>query len=384
MSRCPGPRPPAARARRRFGLFFAAIWLVFLYETAVRVGAAPLGERLTGWAALAAFVGVYLHTMLAFGRAAHLHRPEPAGLVWLRIVALAGLVLLVVPAAGAHAAVMLIYVTAAGVFGLPTAQGGALAAVLGATLFGTVLASPELAGPGLAIGFTMATAASFASRRAQEHRGRLAEARDELATLAVQQERARIAADLHDILGHSLTVVTVKAELARRLLDVDPERARAELADLERLSRDALADVRATARGIRGASLPGEIAAAGVALAAADIEADLPTATDEVPSARREVLARVIREAVTNVVRHSGARHCTVRLRPDGVEVVDDGAGPPPGADPLAAGDGLAGLRQRVEAAGGVLTIGDRADGAPGFQLTVTLRGDPPAPREGA
>ena len=86
-------------------------------------------------------------------------------------------------------------------------------------------------------------------------------------SLAVENERSRFARDLHDILGHSLTVITVKAELAQRLLDVDPDRARAEIADLERLSRDALADVRRAVEGYRDLTLPGELARARVALA---------------------------------------------------------------------------------------------------------------------
>ncbi|UQU68598.1 histidine kinase [Couchioplanes caeruleus] len=187
--------------------------------------------------------------------------------------------------------------------------------------------------------------------------------------MAVQQERARIAADLHDILGHSLTVVTVKAELAQRLLDVDVERARRELRDLEVLARDALSDVRATAMGVRGISLPGEIAAARAALAAAHVAAELPGAADEVPTRVRELFAWTIREAVTNVVRHSGASRCVVRLSPGSVEIVDDGPGDGPAAPD---GQGLAGLRRRAEAAGARLVVGRRADG-PGFRVRVEV-----------
>ena len=141
----------------------------------------------------------------------------------------------------------------------------------------------------------------------------LISAHEENAELAVENERTRFARDLHDILGHSLTVITVKAELAQKLMDVDTDRARAELADLERLSRDALADVRRAVEGYRELSLPGELARARTALAAAQIEAVLPNSTDDVPSERRELFAWTIREGVTNVIRHSGARHCSVR-----------------------------------------------------------------------
>ena len=183
-------------------------------------------------------------------------------------------------------------------------------------------------------------------------------------------ERARIAADLHDILGHSLTVVTVKAELAQRLLDVDVDKARSELRDLEVLARDALSDVRATALGVRGISLPGEIAAAREALAAAHVCAELPGVTDAVPTRNRELFAWTIREAVTNVVRHSRAGSCVVRLAADSVEIVDDGPGDdgPPAVD----GQGLPGLRRRADAAGALLTVGRRADG-PGFRVRVEV-----------
>ena len=112
-------------------------------------------------------------------------------------------------------------------------------------------------------------------------------------------------------------MITVKAELAQRLLDVDPERARAEVADLERLSRDALSDVRRAVEGYRELTLPGELARARTALAAAEIDADLPNSTDEVPSEQRELFAWTVREGVTNVIRHSGAQRCTVRLTSD-------------------------------------------------------------------
>ncbi|HEY3016659.1 MAG TPA: histidine kinase, partial [Nocardioides sp.] len=178
-----------------------------------------------------------------------------------------------------------------------------------------------------------------------------------------------IASDLHDILGHSLTVITVKAELAQRLLDVDRERAAAELADLERLSRDALADVRRAVEGYREMSLAGELARARSALASAEIAAELPGSTDEVRGDLRELFAWVVREGVTNVIRHSGARRCVVELRSDGVVVEDDGGGAATGV-PL--GHGLAGLRERAAAAGAELLTGDAEPS--GFRLEVAVR----------
>jgi two-component system sensor histidine kinase DesK len=174
--------------------------------------------------------------------------------------------------------------------------------------------------------------------------------------LLLEQERNRFARDLHDILGHSLTVIAVKAELARRLVDVDNERAMQEIRDLERLSRDALTDVRRAVQGYREITLPGELARARGVLAAAGIEADLPSSADDVAGELRELFAWTIREAVTNIVRHSRARWAeielsatTLRIANDGVR--DDRAGARP------EGSGLVGLRERVQALGGTLTV---------------------------
>ena len=172
-------------------------------------------------------------------------------------------------------------------------------------------------------------------------------AHEENAALAVENERTRFARDLHDILGHSLTVITVKAELANRLLDVDTERARAELADLERLSRDALADVRRAVEGYRELTLPGELSRARTALAAAEIRAEVPGAADDVPTELRELFAWTVREGVTNVIRHSGATSCTVVLSPTSAEVRDNGAGPVAPTTPAPGSSGCASVPPR-------------------------------------
>jgi two-component system sensor histidine kinase DesK len=191
---------------------------------------------------------------------------------------------------------------------------------------------------------------------------------DRLEAMAAERERGRMARDIHDILGHSLTVITVKSELAGRLIDADPARAKAEVDDIEQLARGALADVRATVAGARGVTLSGELATARAALDAAGIAADLPRATDAVPPARRELAAWIVREGVTNVLRHSGADRCAVRLGEREIEVADDGCGP---AATGTSSTGLAGLRERVEAVGGRMSIG-RSD-LGGFSLKVVL-----------
>lgn len=193
-------------------------------------------------------------------------------------------------------------------------------------------------------------------------------ANDEVARLAVADERARLARDLHDVLGHSLTTITVKAALARRLMEAgETDRATAEITDVEVLTRQTLADVRSTVSAQRRASLPAELAGTRAVLTAAGIEAVLPQATDDVAEPYREAFAHVLREAVTNVVRHSGARRCEVRLGPSWVEVRDDGTGPSAGCAP---GTGIDGLRERLEPLGATVHAGPAPGG--GFLLRVS------------
>ena len=354
----------------RYGWMFAAVWLFYLGGNVDALLRQPnLYWRVAGLISVAAFAVGYLFLV---SRARHVRsgrRPARHTLrTWLGIVLLLALFGLQLPGAGDNALTCLVYIAALAMVNLPTGQ----AVPLGVTLFAAAeiltRTVPGWTDGGYGLAVLLGSLATYGIRMAAERQKRLVAAQGELAERAVADERARIAADLHDILGHSLTVVTVKAELAQRLLDVDVERARKELADLEALARDALADVRATAMGVRGISLPGEIAAAREALAAANVEADLPGAADEVPTVNRELFAWTIREGITNVVRHSRARHVRVLLTPASVEIIDDGVGPVPGA---AAGQGLAGLRRRAEALGGQLTAG--RDDEQGFRVRVEV-----------
>ncbi|WP_253941165.1 sensor histidine kinase [Microbacterium sp. SYP-A9085] len=239
---------------------------------------------------------------------------------------------------------------------------------IGALWFGTMLdglTEDDLWLPAIVFSISLMMAA-FANAFATLNQ--LRRTQDRLEAMAAERERGRMARDIHDILGHSLTVITVKSELAARLIDADPVRAKTEVGEIEQLARGALADVRATVAGSRGVTLSGELVAALGALGAAGIDAELPRATDAVPPARRELAAWVVREGVTNVVRHSGARRCVVRLGEYVVEVADDGVGP---AASKVSSTGLGGLRERVEAVGGRMSIG-RSD-LGGFSLTVTL-----------
>jgi two-component system, NarL family, sensor histidine kinase DesK len=214
------------------------------------------------------------------------------------------------------------------------------------------------------LGIAVTALATFAAVRVQRVFIELAEVRTQLAPLAAENERLRIARDLHDLLGRSLTSIAVKASLARRLSPTDPAQALTEIADVEDLARWSLADVRAAVDRYRDVTLAGELAAGRDLLRSAGIGADLPTAVDNVDPARQELFAWVVREGLTNIVRHSRADSCAVRLTACSIEISDDGVGAA-----AAEGNGLSGLRERAAAAGGGVDAGPQRPG--GWRLRV-------------
>lgn len=195
----------------------------------------------------------------------------------------------------------------------------------------------------------------------------LRRARADIGDLAVQEERLRIARDLHDLLGHALTTIIVKTGLARKLVAVcAPDRVVTELCDVERLARETLGDVRATLSGYREANLKAELAAARTALAAACIAAVVPTELDCVGEPQRTAFAYAVREGVTNVIRHSRADRCEISIGPSTLEISDNGTGR---RGPH--GNGLTGLRERLSTIGAHLSAGPEPDG--GYVLRVTV-----------
>lgn len=195
--------------------------------------------------------------------------------------------------------------------------------------------------------------------------------RAELADLAVTSERERLARELHDVLGRTLSLIAVKAELAGRLSAQGDPSAEAELRDVQRLARLAVREVREAVAGNRTPSVAAELAAAQLALRTAGIGVSVDAAATDVDPAHEATVAWVLREAVTNVVKHSGARTCRVALQAAGgvteLEVVDDGRGPAGGRP----GVGLAGLADRVHALGGTFEAGRGEAG--GFRLRARL-----------
>jgi two-component system sensor histidine kinase DesK len=206
----------------------------------------------------------------------------------------------------------------------------------------------------------------FAQRSRHIQKLRLANA--EIEHLAKVAERERIARDLHDVLGHTLSLITLKSELAGKLIDRDPTQAKAEIRDVEQSARHALADVRQAIRGYRSKGLEAEIKQARATLETAGLHVEVQSARVELPATHESVLALVLREAVTNVVRHAQASRCLLRLeRVNGdcrLEVHDDGRG-----GNQVEGSGLRGMRERVEALGGRI----QRDTDNGTRLAISL-----------
>jgi two-component system sensor histidine kinase DesK len=357
---------------RRWGPVFAAVWLFYLLNP-LQAGWQQRGT-VSGWVGMvvtvvfaAVYLGVFLHMRWRRNPGEPFRAPMSTAARWTIVVSMVALAAVDCVAVGQEATASSVYVAVAAVICLPSLQAWAVAVAVALSTYGATLWVPGWQEDnGILFGTLVATLAIWGITQAVNRNIEVLAMREENANLALADERNRFARDLHDILGHSLTVITVKAELANRLFDVDQDRARAELVDLERLSRDALADVRRAAQGYRELTLPGEIARARSALAAAEIEAELPNSTDEVSGEARELFAWTVREGITNVIRHSGARHCWVTLSERAVEICDDGRG----AAVTGLGHGLTGLRERAAKVGGTVVTEARS---PGFVLRVVV-----------
>lgn len=295
----------------------------------------------------------------------------------------AALTLLAASLPGGPAGIFLLWAFPAVLLGFALPLRTALAALAGlVTVATTTLAVRVINGgdPGatlftgteMVVVIAIAGTAAVAVGELERTNAALREAQAEIERLAIDAERTRFARDLHDLLGQTLSLMLVKLEVARGVLP-EVERAGAELDDLERLARIALDDVREVASSYRQPTLSSEIAGAEIALEAAGIEFSVEERAGPLPAALEATVAWSLREAVTNVMRHSAARRCGVRITGDGrevaLEVQDDGRGAAPGQIE----SGLRTLRERVQAAGGRLEIDPAEPAHGGFTLRVRL-----------
>ena len=339
---------------------FPAVWLIYLGQTLGGIGKHSSGT--------AAWAGVVVLVLFAIGYLVAL----PIGVdgqrrTWIGIVVL--LALTAVESLFAHedALVMCVFIAV-----LAMAVGGRAGPLFVAAMTLVAVVLPRLIPSwhtraldwDMLVTIPLVACAMYGFFTIIRSARELAAARAEVVRLAAENERTRIARDVHDVLGHSLTTITVKSALAARLVGRDPQRAVQEMNDVETLSRSTLADVRAAVAGYRDVKLAGELATARHVLRSAGIAAQMPGAIDVVPGRLHELFGWAVREGVTNVVRHARATTCTITLGETWLQIDDDGHGPPDlSAARAGAGTGLLGLGERVHAVGGYVTSGPSSTG---------------------
>lgn len=342
------------------------VWLVYLgtllFQPAFDPTAGPLD-----WAVVVGLIAVFLPLYFAGFRAADDRR-------LLQVVAAMAALGVAGSLLNSGASVFVIYAAAGAAYLAPVRRAVQVIVALVIVVGIIFLVSPVplpwrlfAHAPALIFTIVIGTANIFDAERERAQR-RLRRADEEIERLATLAERERIARDLHDLLGHTLSVIVVKSELAARLAEREPGRAGEEMRDVERIGREALSEVRAAVAGYRAQGLRGEVEGARRALDAAGVEATVETELPSLPIAIESALAFALREAVTNVVRHAGARQTAIRIGMDGsdvvLEVADDGRG-----GSSSEGAGLTGMRERITALGGSV----KRDGASGTCVRVTL-----------
>ncbi|MGC0272719.1 sensor histidine kinase [Pseudactinotalea sp. Z1739] len=355
----------------RFGWVMATIWLLFLAFPIIAVYQSDhsLLVRVLAIGGVLLYAAVYVAGFVRLGCTETAAQATRVGVTHLSVLTL--LILAVVPVLGPWVLSLVVFLVALSAFTLPLRWAGVVMVLALATAIIWPAMIGEFDSMWFFVAIILGVGVGNGLVRVLEERQTAHRALEDERQLAA--ERDRVARDVHDVLGHSLTVITVKAELAERLIEVNPEQAQHELAQIQALTREALAEVRATVAGLRVARLDDELERAGAALSGAGITAELPTDTSAVDPRHRIVLAWVLRELVTNVVRHSAATRCQVLLGSSWIRVTDDGVGVPEGAT----GHGLRGVAERIGC--GTLSITTGAGGR-GTEVTATLDPDADPP----
>ncbi len=319
------------------------------------------GSEVVAAAGLAAFAALYLRLFWILPSTSTDRRTEGS----LLLLSLAGLAVGLSIAFGDEWLGLLVYLAIAVGLVLPARlalPGVAAAAAIAVAITGELGVAVQVVAFGLIL---------VAVRRLMELVRELELARAQVAELATNEERLRLSRDLHDLLGHNLSLITLKSELARRLLGHDPAAAEREVRDIESVARTSLQEARAAVRGLRSTSLASELERVRKALEAAEIDVEART-IGPLPVSVESLLGFAVREGATNVIRHSGASRCVIALRRVGggaeLEVRDDGEGAAGGGDE---GSGLRGLTERMAEAGGTLEAGPVEGG--GFRLVVRV-----------
>lgn len=341
----------------RFGWLLAAVWVVFLIFPILSIteSTQPMPAKVAGYGLVAAFAAVYLWGFFTYsselGVSASGH-----GRAWVPFGALLAITAATLPILGADAISLGPFLVSFAAYLLSVrsmwiVNAGVLAAALS-------VAIPAGLGDyvfllGLLVVLIVVNAVNTALIR------RSIAADDLRLDYALLAEQERMARDVHDVLGHSLTAIGLKAELAERLLETDVQAARAELRQIRALNSEALESIRATVGGLRRTTLVQELASVRVVLDDARIKTVLIGNAQDIDPVRSTALSWILREAATNVLRHAHATTCWIHVAPGMLDIEDDG-------DSLAGsheGHGMRGMKERARLAGAHCEIGDSAHG---------------------
>lgn len=347
------------------GTFMSLVWLGFLYFPISQALTLPLGSKIISLVLTATFALAYVIAFILSWRKPIMgernfryfdgrHRLSKSDAIAFAVLVMTTL-LQVAVLGPLDSLAFLPFIAAAAPFTLPQAVGyiaGALTVLASFLIPGFVPNGQEY------FGLTITTSAVFMFVAGITFFiGSSIESQRQAGTQAILEERERVARDVHDVLGHTLTVIALKSELAGKLLERDPGRAQTELHEITNLARESIEEVRQTVAGLKVQSLFEEITAASQALESAGIdlrrEGSAWPDLDSIPAVNQAIFAWVIREATTNIIRHAAASQATIKLDRSNLTITDNGVGIPPDAT----GHGLEGLKARVEQVGGTLSI---------------------------
>ncbi|MGP6170944.1 sensor histidine kinase [Microbacterium sp. A196] len=350
----------------RYGWLMAVIWLVFLVYPVIALVNSPAarGWVITGWIALAAFVVIYVAGFIngMSGSGGGLMSP-PKPIQWCAFAALIVCGVLTIPSVGGNALSFIPFIMSFASYGLTRpahwitlASGVVITAATVFLLPGwltylAILAIVLMLGVVNTVSTTLIIRSSEADTLDRE--------------LTTSEAREAVARDVHDLVGHSLTVVKLKAQLVRKLIDSDPGRAKAELADIESLTAEAIAGVRATVAGVRSAALGSQLESCRDALRSADVVLHVEGDPAVLSPVQSLTASWILREATTNVLRHADAKSVTVRIAPGKFAVIDDGRG-----NSGNEGNGVRGMRERATTSGAMFRVAPADD--QGTKVEVT------------
>lgn len=346
---------------RTFAFLMSVIWLLFMAFPIISAMSQPQPAKTVSLLLTAVFIGLYMYSSWVDVEINKKQVKQPLRDISITVILIA-IAALQFPLIGINGSTFLVFLIAHSMFSYSNKVSLILASLTLMALFIALFLSGGL--EAMSMGFI--GVGVYVSTLGSRYFSAMSEVeKTQASRMAVLDERERVARDVHDVLGHSLTVITLKSDLAGKLIDKDPQAAKKELSELSALARQAIAETRSTVLEIRGRTLADELETITEATQDSDIQLNVAGDVSLVDPSYRILFGWVAREAVTNILRHAQASHIRMTISNRSLSIADNGVGFQGNY-----GNGLTGLTDRVEHAGGTLTI---ADHDPGTVVTVEM-----------